>query len=294
MLPWTDRTGKISALKLAVFIGCFVPAVLLAQAAVTDALGAKPVMAAIHDSGDWAIRFLLLSLAITPLRRIAHWSRLILVRRMVGLAALAYGLLHLVLYAAEMAWDIPRVVSEIVLRIYLTIGFVALFGLILLGLTSTDAAIRKLGKRWGLLHKAVYPIAVLSAVHFFLQSKIDVTEATLMAGFLFLLFSYRLANRWNFRLDSPLVLLALAALGGLGTAAIEYAWYALATGVPPLRVLAANLEFGFTIRPAWWVAFTGLAVALLSLPRLAVERWRLREKQGGKPAPALGGDARLG
>ena len=274
MLPWTDRAGKLSLLKLTVFCGCFVPALLLAQAAWTDALGAKPVMAAIHDTGDWAIRFLLLSLAVTPLRRIAQWSRLILVRRMIGLAALAYACLHLVLYAAELSWDIPRVASEIWLRIYLTIGFAALVGLIALGATSTDSAIRRLGRNWGRLHKASYPIAILGVVHFFLQSKIDVTEATLMAGLLVLLLAYRLATHWNFRLTSPLVLLALAGIAGIGTAAIEYAWYALATGVPPLRVLAANLDFAYSIRPTWWVVAVGLALVPVPLIRLLVDRLR--------------------
>lgn len=276
MTPWTDRSGKFSPLKAAVLTGACLPALWLAWVALSGALasaaplgplGARPITEAIRQVGDWTIRFLWLSLAVTPLRRIANWPKLILVRRMLGVTALVYALLHLTLYAIDLKLDLLRVASEIALRFYLTIGFVALLGLIALGSTSTDAAIRRLGRNWSRLHKVVYVIGVLAAFHFFIQSKADVYKPTLMAGFFLLLMFYRLAHWRGFSLTSPLVLVAIAILAALGTAAIEYAWYAIATGVPPGRVLAANLQFSFSIRPAWWVLATGLGVTLLALAR---------------------------
>ncbi len=277
MTPWTDRSGKFSPLKAAVLLGACLPALWLAWAAASGALasaapvgllGARPITEAIHQAGDWAIRFLWLSLAVTPLRRIANWPKLILVRRMLGVTALLYALMHLTLYAVDLKFDLLRIVSEIALRFYLTIGFIALSGLIALGSTSTDAAIKRLGGRnWNRLHSMVYVIGVLAAFHFFIQSKADVYEPTLMAGFFLLLMFYRLAHWRGFALTSPLVLMTIAVLAALGTAAIEYAWYGIATGVPPGRVLAANLQFSFSIRPAWWVLATGLGVTLLALVR---------------------------
>jgi sulfoxide reductase heme-binding subunit YedZ len=287
MSPWTDRSGKFSPLKAAVLAGACLPLLLLGWAALSGALasaapigplGARPITEAIHETGDWAIRFLWLSLAVTPLRRIASWPKLILVRRMLGVTALVYAALHFTLYTVDLKLDLLRVASEIVLRFYLTIGFVALLGLIALGSTSTDAAIKKLGRNWTRLHKVVYLIGVLAAFHFFIQSKADVYEPTLMAGFFILLMLYRTAHWRGFAITSPFVLAGIAVLAGLGTAAVEYAWYALATGIPPGRVLAANLQFAFSIRPAWWVLATGLGVVLLAAAR----------RSFGKDDPARG------
>ena len=276
MKPWTDRAGKLSPLKAAVFAGTLVPAALLAYyatagfpqgASTSTLLGPRPYSAAIHLTGDWAIRFLLISLAITPLRRIGQWPKLIMVRRMLGIAALSYALGHLVLYFFDMNWDVLRVASEIALRIYLTIGFVTLLGLAALGATSTDAAIKRLGSNWNRLHKIVYGIGILAALHYFMQSKADVYQPTLMAGFFVLLMLYRLAHWRGLSLNSPLVLLGIAVVAALTTVVVEAAWYGLATGVPVNRVLAANLQFSYTIRPAWWVLAAGLGVAVLGYVR---------------------------
>lgn len=285
MTPWTDRSGKFSPLKAAVFAGACLPVLWLGWQALSGTLaatqapgllGARPVTEAIHQTGDWAIRFLWMSLAVTPLRRIGNWPKLILVRRTLGVAALCYALMHLTLYAVDLKLDLPRVAAEIALRFYLTIGFVALVGLAVLGSTSTDAAIKRLGRNWSRLHKMVYVIGVLAAFHFFIQSKADVYEPTLMAGFFLLLMFYRLAHRRGFSLTSPSVLAGIAILAALGTAAVEYAWYGLATGIPPGRVLAANLQFSFSIRPAWWVLAAGLAAMFLA--------WTRRRLDKGEPA----------
>ena len=267
MTPWTDRAGRFSPLKAATFAGALVPALLLAWWWARGALGPRPLTEAIHETGDWAIRFLAMSLAVTPLRRIAQWPKLINVRRMLGLTALSYALLHLVLYVTDQKWDIAKVASEIVLRLYLTIGFAALLGLVALGSTSTDAMIRRLGRNWSRLHKIVYVIAALAAVHFFMQTKADVFEATIVAGLITLLMIYRLAHRFGLPLTSPPVLAGLAVTGAVATAAAELAWYGLATGIPPARVFAANWHVALQIRPMWWVLAVGLAAAILGWVR---------------------------
>lgn len=266
-LPWTDRAGRFSPLKAFVFAGLFVPAIWLAAEAATVGLGPRPLTVAIHEIGDWTVRFLLLSLAVTPFRRIARYPKLILVRRMLGLATLCYALLHVTLYCFDQRWNVPLIASEIVLRLYLTIGFTALVGLIVLGSTSFDAAIRWLGGAWGRLHRIVYGVGVLALIHYFMQTKADVYLATLMAGFFILLMLYRLAHWRGFDIASLPVLTACAVLAGLTTALAEVTWYGTATGVPAMRVLLANLDFSFTVRPAWWVLAAGLAVAVLAFLR---------------------------
>lgn len=286
MTPWTDRAGRFSPLKFTVLVGTLLPALYLAwslangslTAGAVGPLGARPVTELIHRTGDWAIRFLLITLAVSPLRRIAQWPKLINVRRMLGLAAFSYALAHLLLYAIDQKFRLGIIVSEIALRFYLTIGFVALFGLSVLAITSTDAMIKRLGGNWNRLHTIVYPIAMLAALHFFIQTKLDVYQATLMAGFLLALFAYRIAHARGFLLTSPLVLIGIAVLVALATAAVEFAWYGVATNVPPMRVLQANLQFGHTIRPAWWVLAAGLAVAGLAAVR----------PYFGSPQPAAG------
>jgi sulfoxide reductase heme-binding subunit YedZ len=270
MMPWTDRAGRFSPLKAAVFAGICIPAAIIVWSWEAKLLGPRPITEAIHETGDWTIRFLLLSLAVTPFRRIANGPKLIQVRRMLGLAALAYGLAHLTLYIADQKWDLWKVGSEIVLRFYLTLGFAALLGLVALGATSTDAMIKRLGGNWNRLHRIVYGIGILGAIHFFMQTKADVYQATLMSGLFILLMLYRIAHWRGAAINSPLVLAGIAILAGLGTAAGEFAWYGIATGVPPLRVLQANLNFAFQIRPSWWVVAAGLGVAVLAFVRPSI------------------------
>lgn len=285
--PWLDRAGRLSLLKLAVFCALFAPGLHIAVAWSLDALGAKPLTEALHRTGDWAVRFLLLSLAVTPLRRIGNWPKLILVRRMLGLAALAYALVHLTLYVVDQKYDLARVVSEIALRIYLTIGFCALLGLAVLGATSTDRAIRRLGGRWQSLHRIVYGIAVLALVHFFLQSKVDVTQAVLMTGFFVLLMLYRAMHRAGVP-TAPVPLFGLAFASAVATALIEAGWYGLKTGVSPWPVLQANLDFEYSIRPAWWVLAVGIGLAALNVWRGARDKAgrRAGRRSGREAAPA--------
>ena len=265
-LPWLDRAGRVSGLKLATFLLALAPGFWLAGAYALDALGAKPITALIHSTGEWAVRFLLLSLAVTPLRRIANLPKLILVRRMLGLTVLAYVLIHLTLYVVDQNFVLSKVVSEIVLRFYLTIGFVALVGLVVLGLTSTDGAIRRMGPAWNRLHRIVYGIAVLGMIHYFLQAKIDVSAPVFWTGVFLILMGWRGMQRFGVP-TKPAALAGLAIATALLTALIEAAWYGLKSGVPASAVLGANLEFAYSIRPAWWVLAAGLTLPVVSLLR---------------------------
>lgn len=269
-MPWNDRAGRFSPLKTTTLVLVALPALWLLYRTLFIGLGPRPITEAIHRMGDWTVYFLLITLAITPARRLFDWSKLILVRRIVGLAALAYILFHFSLYVVDSRLDLGFVASEIVRRIYLTIGFAALLGLVALGVTSTDAMIRRMGaKGWNRLHQLIYVIVPLAILHYYMQSKVDVTQPVLMSGFFFWLMGYRLLARFGHR-QGLVPLLTLAVAAPLATALVEVTWYGLATGVPWQRVALANLDFSYTIRPAWWVMAAALAVALVSETR---HRW---------------------
>jgi methionine sulfoxide reductase heme-binding subunit len=282
--PWTTRSGEFSALKLAVFVGTLLPALGIAVQASLGWLGSKPLTEAIHQSGDWAVHLLLITLAVTPLRQIGNWPKLILVRRMLGLSALFYALLHVMLYVALEAFNLGKVASEIVLRTYLTIGFAALVGLIVLGVTSTDGMIRRMGAvRWNRLHAMVYALAVLALVHFAMQKKLDISEPAHMAGLFLWLMGFRLLHKLNLP-TGPLALSGLAVMAGLLTVAAEAGWYATMTGVNAQRILWANLDFSYVIRPAWWVLAAGLAMAALAALRSGARPSRDRNTSPGSAA----------
>ena len=263
-MPWNDRAGRFSALKAATLVLVTLPALWLLYRTLFIGLGARPLIEAIHRMGDWTIYFLLITLSVTPARRLFDWNKLILIRRIVGLSALTYILVHLSLYTIDSRLDLGFVAHEILVRIYLTIGFTAILGLVALGVTSTDGMIKRMGgKAWNRLHALIYVIAPLAILHYYMQSKVDVTQPVLMSGFFFWLMGYRLMARFGYKQGlAPLLALTIAA--ALMTAAVEATWYGLATGVGWQRVLQANLNFSYTIRPAWWVFATGLAVTIIS------------------------------
>jgi sulfoxide reductase heme-binding subunit YedZ len=275
--PWNDRQGRFSALRAGCFALVLLPALYLAWQAYAHQLGSKPWTQAVHDTGTWALRILVITLAVTPLRRILDWNRLVGIRRMLGLSALAYGLGHLTLYCIDLAFDWGLILSEIVKRFYLVVGITALTGLVALGITSTDGMIRRLGSgRWQRLHNLVYPIACLGLFHFALQAKIDVTQPVLLSGLFALLMAYRGLNRLG--IPFGVTSLALTALAtGLATALAETAWYAFATGASAWLIFQANADIvvyqdWMALRPGHWVALVGLALALLHLWRRPAPR----------------------
>ncbi len=268
--PWLDRTGKFSPLKTVTFAALFVPGLVTAVQFGTGAFPAEPLKAVIHATGLWAIRFLMISLAITPARQIFRLPRLILVRRMIGVAAFAYALIHLTAFAANEMFDLTKVVTEIVLRIYLTIGFTVLVALSILATTSTDGAVRRLGaKRWQILHRIVYVAGTFALVHYFMQSKLEVTEPTIFAGFFIWLMGFRLmSSRLNEKTTSPLALALLAVATALLTGLGEALYFAIVRHVAFTRVLEANIRWAGALRPAHIVLFLGLAIAMAAWIRL--------------------------
>jgi sulfoxide reductase heme-binding subunit YedZ len=233
-------------------------------------------------TGQDTLHILLLSLLATPARQVLRLPHIAMLRRMLGVAAMAYGLIHFALYIAYQNGALWTVASEIALRVYLTIGFVALVGLVALGATSTDAMVHRLGgARWRRLHRLAYPIGLLAVVHFILHAKLNVAAPMTMAGLYLWLMGYRAAAPQGGAPGLP-ALLALAIGAAAATAAMEFAWYGIATGIDPWRVLQANLDPALAPRPAAWVLGAGLAAILARLLR------GHRAPRRAPAAPALG------
>lgn len=177
------------------FLACLVPAARLACGAfgwLGVSLGADPVKHLEHAAGITALNLLLLTLAVTPLRQLLQLPQLLRLRRMLGLFAFAYALLHFLIYAVlDLELDPRHIGADLAKRPYLTIGFLALLLLVPLALTSTDRAMRRLGRRWARLHRLVYVVAALGAWHFYWQVKRDVREPLLYAALLAVLLGYR-------------------------------------------------------------------------------------------------------
>lgn len=263
LFPWTDRAGRLVLLKLVCMLALCAPAVWMIYEWAFDLLSPKPVTDLIRESGDWALRILVLSLAVTPLRYVARWNRVAIIRRMVGLAALFYTLAHIVLWCIDLQFDWLQLAMELVLRMFLTVGLAGTLIMVVLGLTSNDFSIRHLGaQRWNSLHAWVYASVALSVLHYFMEVRLDATEAALMCGFFILLMAFRVVRR---RVTPRFVnLTAMAVLCGLATAIAEAIYYRVSTGVDINRVLLANFDFSYTIRPSWWVLGVGVLVAILA------------------------------
>ena len=259
-----EKNGQWSREKITAFAVVIIPILWLAGRTLLDDLGARPITEATHFSGRWTVRFILAALAITPARRLFNWPKLLSARRTLGVAAACYAVFHFSLYIVDQKFRLGVVASEIVLRFYLTVGFTALIGLIALGLTSTDAAVWRLGPRWTTLHQASYVIGILAIVHFAMQKKLDIYEPTLMMGFLFWLLGWRVVNRY-WRDTGFVSMITLAFIAALLTAIFEATWYGFLTGVEFIRVLEFNLMFDIGIRPTWWVFAVGTAVAFANL-----------------------------
>jgi methionine sulfoxide reductase heme-binding subunit len=266
MTPLTDRQGRFSPLKATTLALALLPALVIAYWFFTHQLGPLPVKAALRLIGDWTIRLLVITLVLTPLQRLLNYPKITLIRRMLGVTTFAYALTHFILYIVNSKYDLVFVASEIVLRFYLTIGFVALIGLSLLAATSFDSAVRKLGKKWKMLHCLVYGIAVLGLLHYFIQTKIDVSPAVLMTGFFILLMIYRVFISKRVSLTSAMLAIS-AGLASVLTAITEFAWYGLTTGVDPWRIAKANLMFSFGLRPAVIVLLVGLVPCAFAILR---------------------------
>jgi sulfoxide reductase heme-binding subunit YedZ len=244
-------------------------------------LNARPITELIHRTGDWALIFLLVALAVRPLSRIFRYKQLLDVRRMIGVGAFAYAAAHFTLYIVDLMFDLREIASEIVHRNRLTLGFVALLGLTALTATSTNGMVRRLGiKRWQRLHQAIYLIGLLVLIHYFLRFKLIESTPTFATGLFGWLIGYRLLVWWR-KTGNELPTWMLFALSVM-VAALTFIAEAIALGiqidVSPLRVLQSAFDFD-VIRPGWLVLGAGLIVVALDLvcarfakPRRAARR----------------------
>ncbi len=197
--------AAVKQLKLALFLACLVPFLQLALGARAGTLGADPVEAITHDTGLWSLRLLLLTLAITPVKRWTGWLWLMRLRRTLGLYAFFYASLHVAVYLVfDQFFDWPEILKDVTKRPHLTAGFVAFLLMIPLVVTSTNAMMKRLGgKNWQLLHRLTYPIAAAAVLHFFWLVKKDVSEPTLYALILSALLCARLIRRLRTAPASP-------------------------------------------------------------------------------------------
>lgn len=187
----------ITLFKCALFIACLGPLGRMGWAWQADALGANPIEAITHSTGDWTLRLLLASLAVTPLRQWLGMPWLMRTRRMLGLYAFFYASLHLITYLwLDQFFDWQGIAHDIVKRPFITIGFAAFVLLLPLAVTSWNAAIRALGgKRWQALHRSVYAIAILCIVHYWWLVKRDITHPLIYGLILALLLGWRAWRR---------------------------------------------------------------------------------------------------
>ena len=280
---WRDRRGRISTPRIIVLLLLVMPIGLAIAAAFTeDRFGARPLNNLIHRAGYWALLFVLITLAITPLRRVARYGQLVDVRRMLGVGAFCYAAVHILLYVTDQMFDLVKVATEIVLRLYLTIGFISLVGLTVLAITSTDGMVRRLGGlRWNRLHQIVYVIALLALIHFFQQTKADIWVPTFVASLFTWLMGYRFIIWWQKTNEepSPLMLLGLAVAVAALTFVAEAIGIGIAFSVSPLMILQMAFDVdleNLDIRPGWLVLAAGLCVVILDIVRARLRKPRQR------------------
>ena len=188
--------------KPLVFLACLLPAVLVIGNAfeITGKLSANPIEDILDRFGNWAIRFIMITLAVTPVRRVTGWNWLIRFRRMLGLFTFFYVLMHFLTWLVlDQGLLLSAILEDIIERPFITLGFTALLLLTALALTSTSGMRRRLGRRWDRLHFSVYAIGILGVWHYWWQVKKDTSDAKIYAAILAILLTYRLWHYWRRR-----------------------------------------------------------------------------------------------
>lgn len=186
----------MTAARAGTFFLCLVPLFLLVADAMGGGLGAEPIEEITHRTGWWALTLLVVTLAVTPVRRLTGWNRLVQLRRMLGLFAFFYASLHVLTYfGLDQFFALDYILEDIAERPYITVGFIAWVLMIPLAVTSTRGWMRRLGKRWGKLHRLVYVSAALGVLHFLWLVKADVREPLVFAAILAVLLALRFVPR---------------------------------------------------------------------------------------------------
>ena len=178
--------------KPVLFLLCLIPLAWLVWGALNETLGANPVETMTRETGEWTLRFLLITLMVTPARRILNLPWLIKLRRMLGLFVFFYAVMHLLTYVwFDQFFNVNEIIKDIIKRPFITVGFTAFILLIPLALTSNKAMIRRLKKNWVKLHQLIYMISVLAVLHFIWLVKADYKQPIIYTVILLLLLSYR-------------------------------------------------------------------------------------------------------
>ena len=181
----TRHRISISAAKRFVFVACLIPLADLLVRLFSGGLGVNPIEYLTHETGVWALRLLLATLAITPLRRLTGWNPIIRFRRMLGLFAFTYASVHFLIYfVLDQFFSFDAIVEDVALRPYITVGFTAFVLLVPLAVTSTEAMIRRLGRRWRQLHRLVYVSAAGGVVHYLWLVKADLRRPMIYGAIL--------------------------------------------------------------------------------------------------------------
>jgi methionine sulfoxide reductase heme-binding subunit len=264
--PWLDRNRRFSWLKASTFALMFAPAIWIVHQVAAGEFGPVPLGGMTYWSGVWATTLLLLALAITPALNILRWGRLVIVRRMIGVTALAYTFAHIFIYFALRFWNFASIAHEMVTRLSLILASVATAGLIILGATSFDAMVQHMGLQpWQRLHNTVYVLTGLALIHYLLSPDVY-AEQYLLSGIFFWLMGWRLLKRRG-QATSAKALAALAVASCLFTMLLEAVWLWAYQGYRPLETLADNFTLMEDLSPTWKVFILGLLVAVISAAR---------------------------
>ncbi len=192
------------AIKSLVFLLALVPAAWLVYLLLTNGLGVNPAETLQLETGIWALRFLLGGLAITPLRRLTGWNRLVQYRRMIGLFAFFYAFLHFLSYLVlDQYFAFGQMMTDVVKRPFITMGFIAFVLMIPLALTSTKGWIRRLGRRWQTLHRLVYLVAITAAIHYVWKVKVPFGAPLYYAAAVALLLGFRIVRYYSSSKSMP-------------------------------------------------------------------------------------------
>ena len=264
--PWQDRNGGFSWLKASAFAIVLLPAIRSAYQVGIGEYGVlrMAIASLTYWSGVWATAILLMALAVTPAVKIFRWPALIDVRRMIGVAALVYTVAHMVIYFALRFWDFPAIASEMATRATLVVATLSTVGLIVLGSTSVDAAIRRMGARnWQRLHNTTYVISALAILHVVL-ARGTYTEQYMLTGLFFWLMAWRVLDRYGQGTDVK-ALVMLTAASCVFTAFMEAGWLWGRRGFALSETLGLNFSLAildFGVPPAWQVLGYGMLFVL--------------------------------
>jgi methionine sulfoxide reductase heme-binding subunit len=269
--PWQDGNRGFSWLRAVTFALLFLPAMWVAAQVAAGEFGPVPLGGMTYWSGFWATAILLLALAVTPASAIFRWPRLLIVRRMIGVAALAYTIAHIVIYFALRFWNFASIAHEMATRLSLIVATVSTLGLIALGATSFDAAVRRMGAAgWQRLHYLVYATTALAILHYLLSPGLY-PDQFLLSGFFFWLMTWRLLQRHERGADTtPSTRRWALNFPGLAALAVASALFTAAFQVGCIwafrdYALQEIFDIYFTtiigIPPMWTVLVLGLLIA---------------------------------